>query len=50
MPELAQLIAQRGKRRMIVRDYGTELTSYAVLAWCGQNYIASGKPMQDGYL
>lgn len=35
--------------------YGTELTSNAVLAWCGQigvewHYIAPGKPMQNGYV
>ena len=34
-------------------DNGTELTSNAVLAWCGQiavkwHYIAPGKPMQNG--
>jgi putative transposase len=53
--ELAQLIAQRGKPGMIVSDNGTELTSYAVLAWCGEigvewHYIAPGKPMQNGYV
>ena len=41
--------------RMIVRDNGTELTSNAVLAWCGDvgvewHYIAPGKPMQNGYV
>ena len=35
--------------------YGTELTSNAVLAWCGKigvewHYIAPGKPMQNGYV
>ncbi|MGB3319525.1 MAG: transposase, partial [Sphingopyxis granuli] len=35
--------------------YGTELTSNAVLAWCGEvgvewHYIAPGKPMQNGYV
>ena len=39
---------------MIVSDNGTELTSNAVLAWCGQigvewHYIAPGKPMQNGF-
>jgi transposase InsO family protein len=34
--ELTELIAQRGKPGMIVSDNGTELTSNAVLAWCGQ--------------
>ncbi|MEG4087639.1 IS3 family transposase [Microcoleus sp. POL10_C6] len=53
--ELTQLIAQRGKPGIIVSDNGTELTSNAVLAWCGQNgvewhYIAPGKPMQNGYV
>ena len=53
--ELARLIAQRGKPGMIVSDNGTELTSNAVLAWCGQigvewHYIAPGKPMQNGYV
>jgi putative transposase len=53
--ELTQLIAQRGKPGMIVSDNGTDLTSNAVLAWCGQSgvewhYIAPGKPMQNGYV
>jgi transposase InsO family protein len=53
--ELTQLIAERGKPGMIVSDNGTELTSNAVLAWCGQigvewHYIAPGKPMQNGYV
>ncbi|WP_156361648.1 IS3 family transposase [Sphingomonas sp. Leaf67] len=53
--ELTQLIAQHGKPGMIVSDNGTELTSNAVLAWCGQSgvewhYIAPGKPMQNGYV
>ena len=39
---------------MIVSDNGTELTSNAVLAWCGEigvewHYIAPGKPMQNGF-
>ena len=33
--ELIDLIAERGKPGMIVSDNGTELTSNAVLAWCG---------------
>lgn len=46
---------RRGKPGMIVSDNGTELTSNAVLAWCGQigvewHYIAPGKPMQNGYV
>jgi len=46
---------QRGKPNMIVSDIGTELTSNAVQAWCGEigverNNIAPGKPMQNGYV
>jgi len=53
--ELTDLIALRGKPGMIVSDNGTELTSNAVLAWCGElgvewHYIAPGKPMQNGYV
>ena len=53
--ELTELIAQRGKPGMTVSDNGTELSSNAVLAWCGQigaewHYIAPGKPMQNGYV
>ena len=53
--ELTELIAQRGRPGMIVSDNGTELTSNAVLAWCGQMqvewyYIAPGRPMQNGYV
>ncbi len=50
-----QLIAQRGKPGMIVGDKGTELTSNAALACCGQigvewHYVGPGKPMQNGYV
>ena len=53
--ELADLIAERGKPGMIVSDNGTELTSNAVLAWCGEigvewHYIAPGRPMQNAYV
>ena len=53
--ELDDLIAERGKPGMIVSDNGTELTSNAVLAWCGEagitwHYIAPGRPMQNGYV
>lgn len=55
MRELTRLIEKRSKPGMIVSDNGTELTSNAVLAWCGQrgvewHYIAPGKPMQNGYV
>ena len=53
--ELGDLIARRGAPRMIVSDNGTELTSNAVLAWCGEvgiewHYIAPGKPTQNGFV
>ena len=53
--ELDTLVADRGRPRMIVSDNGTELTSNAVLAWCGEvgvewHYIAPGRPMQNGYV
>ena len=53
--EMRALIARRGKPGMIVSDNGTELTSNAVLAWCGEvgvewHYIAPGRPMQNGYV
>ena len=53
--ELTELIAQRGKPGMLVSDNGTELTSNAVLAWCGEigaewHNIAPGRPMQNGYV
>jgi putative transposase len=46
--ELTDLIAVRGKPDMIVSDNGTELTSNAVLEWCGTakidwHYTAPGK-------
>jgi putative transposase len=53
--ELADLIAERGRPKMIVSDNGTELTSNAVLAWSGDvgvdwHYIAPGKPTQNGFV
>ena len=53
--ELTALIAERGKPGMIVSDNGTELTSNAVLAWCGDakvkwHYTAPGKPTQNGFV
>ncbi len=51
--ELADLIAVRDAPKTIVSDNGTELTSTAVMAWCGEtgiewHYIAPGKPTQNG--
>jgi putative transposase len=53
--ELTQVIARRGKPAMIVSDNGTELTSNAVLAWCGEagvgwHYTAPGKPTQNAFV
>ena len=53
--ELADLIAERGRPKMLVSDNGTELTSNAVLAWSGDvgvewHYIAPGKPTQNGFV
>jgi putative transposase len=53
--ELTELIAQRGKPGMIVSDNGTELTSNAVLAWCGEarvewHYTTPGKPTQNAFV
>ncbi len=53
--ELTELIERHGKPGMIVSENGTELTSNAVLAWCGEigvewHYIAPGRPMQNGYV
>ncbi len=53
--ELAELIAERGKPKMIVSDNGTELTSNAVFACSGDariewHYIAPGKPTQNGFV
>lgn len=53
--ELTALIAVRGKPGMIVSDNGTELTSNAVLEWCGTakidwHYTAPGKPTQNAFV
>jgi len=53
--ELADLIAVRGKPGMIVSDNGTELTSNAVLEWCGEariewHYTTPGKPTQNAFV
>lgn len=45
----------RCKPGMNVSDNGTELTSNAVLSWCGElavewHYIAPCRPMQNGYV
>jgi len=53
--ELTDLIAQRGKPGMIVSDNGTEMTSNAVLAWCGEariewHYTMPDKPTQNAFV
>ena len=53
--ELSELIAVRGRPGMIVSDNGTELTSNAVLEWCGEtriewHYTAPGKPTQNAFV
>jgi transposase InsO family protein len=53
--ELTALIAERGKPGMIVSDNGTELTSNAVLAWCGEgqvewHYTRPGKPTDNAFV
>ena len=53
--ELTDLIAVRGKPGLIISDNGTELTSNAVLEWCGEaridwHYTAPGKPTQNAYV
>ncbi len=55
MRELTDLIAVRGKPGMIVSDNGTELTSNAVLEWCGTakidwHYTTPGKPTQNAFV
>jgi len=53
--EVDQIIAQRGKPKMIVSDNGTEFTSNAILTWANYSrvdwhYIAPGKPYQNAFV
>jgi putative transposase len=53
--ELTDLIARRGKPGMIVSDNGTELTSSAVLQWCGEakvewHYTTPGRPTENAFV
>ena len=53
--ELAALITERGKPGMIVSDNGTELTSNAVLQYCGEakiewHYTTPGKPTDNAFV
>jgi putative transposase len=53
--ELTDLIAMRGKQGMVVSEDGTELTSNAVLEWCGTakidwHYTAPIKPTQNAFV
>lgn len=53
--ELDQIIAGRGKPKMIVSDNGTEFTSNAILTWADRSrvawhYIAPGKPNQNAFV
>ena len=53
--ELAELVAVHGRPGTIVSDNGTELTSNAVLEWCGEarvewHYTAPGKPTQNAFV
>jgi putative transposase len=52
--ELTQLLAWRGKPKVIVSDNGTELTSNAIILWTedtkvGWHYIDPGKPIQNAF-
>ena len=54
MRELTEFIALRGKPGMIVSDYGTELTSNALLEWRGASkvewhYTTPGKLTQNAF-
>ena len=53
--ELKELVAVHGKPGMIVSDNGTELTSNAVLEYCGEagiewHYTTPGKPTQNAFV
>ncbi len=53
--ELDRIAEMRGYLCMVVSDNGTELTSNAILKWQEERcvewyYIASGKPMQNGFV
>ena len=53
--ELNRLMVERGKRKMVVSDNGSELTSNAILTWADHScvewhYIAPGKPMQNAFI
>ena len=52
--EISDLMAEPRKPGMTASDNGSELTSNAVLAWCGAagvewHLIAPSKPMQNGF-
>ena len=53
--ELDRVVELRGRPCMIVSDNGTEFTSNAMLPWASdrgveRRFIASGKPMQNGFV
>jgi putative transposase len=52
--ELDVITARRGRPASIVSDYGTELTSNAILGWADErsvawHYIQPGKPVQNAF-
>jgi putative transposase len=49
--ELTDLLAMHGKPGVILGENGTELTSNAVLEWCGSTKIDwQGKPIQNAFV
>ncbi|KZK81224.1 Integrase core domain protein [Pseudovibrio sp. Ad13] len=53
--ELDRIAEMSSYHRMVVSDNGSELTSNAILKWqeeskVGWHYIASGKPMHNGFV